>query len=126
MTSRSPWGSVRRLPSGRYQARYRVGGVEHLEGMLVLLADDYVFIDHRPASFGTFDRQGWVTLAAALFDMVESQYLLIESIDIVGSVAMMRTRETAQGSDGKSIEISTSMVACLEGERFVRFEFSGG
>lgn len=26
---RSPWGSVRRLPSGRYQARYRVGGLEH-------------------------------------------------------------------------------------------------
>lgn len=27
---RSPWGSVRRLPSGRYQARYRMDGVEHL------------------------------------------------------------------------------------------------
>ncbi|MGO9875903.1 MAG: site-specific integrase, partial [Acidimicrobiia bacterium] len=30
MTRRSPWGSVRRLPSGRFQARYRVGSVEHL------------------------------------------------------------------------------------------------
>ena len=27
---RSPWGSVRRLPSGRYQARYRLDGIEHL------------------------------------------------------------------------------------------------
>lgn len=30
MTRRSPWGSVRRLPSGRFQARYRVGAAEHL------------------------------------------------------------------------------------------------
>jgi Phage integrase, N-terminal SAM-like domain len=30
MTRRSPWGSVRRLPSGRFQARYRVDAVEHL------------------------------------------------------------------------------------------------
>ena len=30
MTRRSPWGSVRRLPSGRFQARYRVGSVDHL------------------------------------------------------------------------------------------------
>ena len=30
MTRRSPWGSVRRLPSGRFQARYRVGSVEYL------------------------------------------------------------------------------------------------
>ncbi len=27
---RSPWGSVRRLPSGRYQARYRLDGIEYL------------------------------------------------------------------------------------------------
>ncbi len=27
---RSPWGSVRRLPSGRYQARYRLEGTEYL------------------------------------------------------------------------------------------------
>lgn len=26
---RSPWGSVRKLPSGRYQARYRLDGVEY-------------------------------------------------------------------------------------------------
>lgn len=26
---RSPWGSVRKLPSGRYQCRYRVDGVEY-------------------------------------------------------------------------------------------------
>ena len=30
MTRRSPWGSVRRLPSGRFRARYRVGAAEHL------------------------------------------------------------------------------------------------
>jgi hypothetical protein len=30
MTRRSRWGSVRRLASGRFQARYRVAGVEHL------------------------------------------------------------------------------------------------
>ena len=30
MTRRSPWGSVRRLGSGRFQARYRVRRVEHL------------------------------------------------------------------------------------------------
>lgn len=29
MARRSPWGSVRRLPSGRYQCRYRVEGVQH-------------------------------------------------------------------------------------------------
>ncbi len=29
MTRRSPWGSVRRLSSGRFQARYRVDGVVH-------------------------------------------------------------------------------------------------
>ena len=27
---RSPWGGVRRLPSGRYQARYRMDGIEYL------------------------------------------------------------------------------------------------
>jgi integrase len=30
MTRRSPWGSVRRLSSGRFQARYRVDGVVHV------------------------------------------------------------------------------------------------
>jgi integrase len=30
MTRRSNWGSVRQLASGRFQARYRVAGVEHL------------------------------------------------------------------------------------------------
>lgn len=29
MGRRSAWGNVRKLPSGRYQCRYRVGGVEH-------------------------------------------------------------------------------------------------
>jgi hypothetical protein len=29
-TRRSTWGSVRRMPSGRFQARYRVAGVVHL------------------------------------------------------------------------------------------------
>lgn len=29
MSRRSPWGSIRRLPSGRFQARYRVDDVEH-------------------------------------------------------------------------------------------------
>ena len=30
MARRSPWGSVRRLPSGRFQARYRVDGVVYV------------------------------------------------------------------------------------------------
>jgi len=30
MTRRSSWGSVRRVSSGRFQARYRVAGVLHL------------------------------------------------------------------------------------------------
>ena len=30
MSRRSPWGSTRQLPSGRFQARYRVDDVEHL------------------------------------------------------------------------------------------------
>jgi integrase len=30
MTRHSSWGSVRRMPSGRFQARYRVAGVVHL------------------------------------------------------------------------------------------------
>jgi hypothetical protein len=58
MTRRNCWGSVRRLASGRFQARYRVAGAEHL----------------APTTFGT-KRDADAFLATARADLERGTWI---------------------------------------------------
>ncbi len=69
MTRRSPWGSVRRLPSGRFQARYRVGGVEHLAPhTFPTMREAHSFL---AATRTDIERTAWVDLDAGRVPLEE-------------------------------------------------------
>ncbi len=58
MARRSPWGSVRRLASGRYQARYRLDGQEFVApGTFRTKRDADAFLAHVRADV---ERGTWV------------------------------------------------------------------
>jgi integrase len=62
MTRRSPWGSVRRLGSGRFQARYRVRRVEHLAPRTFpTKREAHAFL---AATRTDIERGGWVNVDA--------------------------------------------------------------
>jgi hypothetical protein len=74
MTRRSPnrrngWGSVRRLPSGRFQARYRIASVEHLAPQTFpTVHEAHAFLATRRAEV---ERGAWVDLDAAKVTLEE-------------------------------------------------------
>ena len=63
MNSRSPWGSVRRLPSGRFQERYRVGAIEHVAPQTFSTARGaHAFL---AATRTAIERGAWIDVDAA-------------------------------------------------------------
>jgi len=68
MTRRSSWGSVRRLPSGRFQA-HRVGSVEHLAPQTFSTARDaHAFL---AATRTAIERGAWIDVDAGTVPLAD-------------------------------------------------------
>jgi integrase len=88
---RQPWGSVRKLPSGRFQARYRVDGVLHnAPNTFTAEQDADAFLAEVR---GTLERGTWVNPAAGKITLQEyATRWLAERVQL-----RIRTRELYQG-----------------------------
>lgn len=76
MARRSPWGSVRRLASGRYQARYRLHGQEFVApGTFRTKRDADAFLAHVRADV---ERGTWVNPEAGRITLTEYAWRWLE------------------------------------------------
>ena len=76
MPRRSPWGSVRRLASGRYQARYRLDGQEFVApGTFRTKRDADAFLAHVRADV---ERGIWVNPEAGRITLAEYAWRWLE------------------------------------------------
>jgi hypothetical protein len=57
-----------------HNALLRALGSKHTEDIPDLLADDFAFVDHRPASFGELTGEKWIAIQAELLALVDEQW----------------------------------------------------
>jgi len=88
---RSPWGSVRKLPSGRYQCRYRVAGIEYTaETTFRTLREADAYLAHVRADLG---RDNWVDPLAGRIYLEEYAWRWLDERPALRP----RTRELYEG-----------------------------
>jgi hypothetical protein len=89
----------------------------------LLFAHDFACVDHRPASFGSFGTEDFISLTAGLFAQVRSQCLTLTSFESVGLAAIVQTLETAETHYGGEVVFETFCVGLVTDGRVRRFEF---
>jgi hypothetical protein len=84
-----------------------------LDAFRSFVAPDFVGVDHRPVSLGTFNADDFIAFTESLFAQVRTQHLAVTPIEISGNVGLLRTLETAETLDGDEVSFETLMVAVV-------------
>jgi len=93
-----------------------------------LLADDFVLVDHRDASFGTVDAEEWIALQRARFQLSQDDFMMATVIHAVASpVIVIRLRTSGDLNDGGAFESLLEGLAVVRGGKLARAElFAAG
>jgi hypothetical protein len=83
-----------------HNALLKALGSKHPEDLRPLLSDGFVFLDHRPASFGELGADAWIAIQAELLALVDEQWsyakvnhVLTEDTQVADIVTEGRTLE---------------------------------
>jgi hypothetical protein len=88
-----------------------------------LIGADFVGIDHRPGSLGTYALDDFIAFTEGLFAQVRTQHLEAQFVEMRGNVGLFRTVETAETLDGVEISFETLMIIAIVDGKVRRQEF---
>lgn len=123
MTRRSPWGSIRRLPSGRFQARYRVDDVEHRAPSTFATkryAEAFLAGVRTDLERGTWVDAGTITFAEYSARWLEERPLRPRSVELYEGLLRLHTLPTFEKTnlaDLKPPAVRTWHARLLAGPR---------
>ena len=96
-----------------HEIGFRAYNAHDLDTLRSLFGSDFVGVDHRPVSLGTFDADGFVAFTAGLFELVRTQRLDHRWIETRGDVGLFHATETAETLDGAEVSFETIFVAVV-------------
>ncbi len=88
------------------------------------LAPDFVFVDHRPASVGVVDREGYLRFVRSIDEVQRGVRRWVEQIiEIRGPISITRIRQEGSTPDGAVIENAFYLVDDYQDGQTSRHEF---
>jgi hypothetical protein len=111
-------GTVRRVFDGGIAAY----NAHDFDTFRTFFGPDFVGVDHRLVSFGTFDTDDFVALSEGLFAQVRTQHLRLQWIEERNNVGLARTLETGETLHGAEFSFEALFVSVVVEEQLQRWD----